>query len=83
MKIGQVRLGRQSGQEIHSRTLPLVTLGSGGSGLDDKVASHVHQVFLEYGQSVGHVLVACNDVRQVLSDMGIEFGIANFGPAVS
>ena len=83
VQIGQLRLGRESGQEMVSRTLPLVTLGSGRSGLDDKVASHVHQVFLEYGPSVGHVLAACNDVRQVLSDMGTEFGIANFGPAVS
>ena len=69
------------GQEFCSRILPLVTLGAGRAGLDDKVAAHIHQVFLDYGPSVQHVVAACNDVRQVMSDMGTEFGIANFGQA--
>ena len=70
------------GQELVSRTLPLVTLGAGKAGLIDKVASHVHQLFLEYGPSIGHVSAVCYDVRQVMSDMGTEFGISNFGKAV-
>lgn len=71
-----------SGQEFSSRSLPLVTLGCGKSGLNDKVSAHIHQVFLDYGPSVQHVAAACNDVRQVMSDMGTEFGIANFGQAI-
>ena len=70
------------GDAIRSRILPLVTLGSGMAGLTDKVAAHLHQVFLDYGPSVGHVLAACSDVRQVMSDMGTELGIANFGNAI-
>ena len=71
-----------SGQDILARMSPLVTLGSGRAGLDDKVAAHIHQVFLEYGPSAGHVAAACSDVRQVMSDMGVEFGICNFGNAI-
>ena len=70
------------GQAIRSRMLPLVTLGVGKAGLNDKVASHIHQVFLDYGPSVGHVRAACSDVRQVMSDMGTELGISNFGDCI-
>ena len=62
--------------------LPLVTLGVGKAGLQDKVASHIHQVFLDYGPSIGHVRAACCDVRQVMSDMGTELGISNFGDCI-
>lgn len=63
---------------LSTRVLPLVTLGHGRCALEDKVAAHLHQTFLDYGPSVGHVVAACADVRQVMSDMGTEFGIANF-----
>jgi hypothetical protein len=38
----------------------------------------VHQTWLEYGPSAANLRDANADVRQCLSDMGVEFGIANY-----
>ena len=57
---------------VESRVLLLSTLGCGRMGFADKVQTHVHQVWLEYGPSVRNVQAANLDVRQCLSDMGTE-----------
>ena len=69
-------------EALDSRILPMVTLGAGRASLLDKVASHLHQTHCDYGPSVSHVAASCCDVRQVMSDMGTEFGICNFGNAI-
>ena len=38
----------------------------------------MHQTWLEYGPSAANLREANADVRQCLSDMGVEFGIANY-----
>jgi hypothetical protein len=38
----------------------------------------VHQTWLEYGPTAASLRRANADVRQCLSDMGVEFGIANY-----
>ena len=68
---------------VESRVLPLNTLGCGRMGLADKVQTHVHQVWLEYGPSVRNVRAANLDVRQCLSDMGTELGIGDASDCVS
>jgi len=70
------------GENMFSRLMPLVTLGHGRTALEDKVSAHIHQTSLEYGPSANHVLAAFWDARQVLSDMGTELGMANFGSVV-
>ena len=63
--------------EVESRVLPLTVLGCGRMGLAEKTQAHIHQVWLEYGPSVADVRKASSDVRQCLSDMGTELGIAD------
>ena len=59
------------------RRLPVSCLGHGRAGLADKVQATVHATWLEYGPSL-HTLAQANlDVRQVLTDMGTELGIAD------
>ena len=67
-----------SADSIRMRKLPLATLGQGKQALEDKVAAHVHQTWCDYGPSRADVRTACASVRQVLTDMGAEFGIANY-----
>jgi len=62
---------------VETRLLPLCVLGCGRMGLAEKVQTHIHQVWLEYGPSAAAVRSANLDVRQCLSDMGTEFGIAD------
>ena len=61
-----------------TRILPLATLGQGRTALSDKAVAHIHQTWCEYGPERSAVRTACSNVRQVLSDMGVEFGIANY-----
>jgi len=63
--------------QVESRVLPLCVLGCGRMGLAEKVQTHIHQVWLDYGPSVADVRSANLDVRQCLSDMGTEIGIAD------
>ncbi|MFM7989293.1 MAG: hypothetical protein ACKPKO_59265, partial [Candidatus Fonsibacter sp.] len=62
---------------VQERRLPWVTLGHGRTTLFDKLQSHFHQVWLEYGPGVESVERASSAVRQCLSDMGTEFGLAD------
>ncbi len=62
---------------VLQRLMPLCVLGSGRMGLAEKVQTHVHQVWLEYGPSVQDVRSANRNVRQCLSDMGHELDIAD------
>ena len=61
---------------VLERRLPLAVLGSGRMSLADKAQAHIHQVWLEYGPAASDVRRANHDVRQCLSDMGTELGIA-------
>lgn len=62
---------------VEQRMLPPATLGHGRMRLHDKAQAHVHQVWLDYGPTVSDVRKANLDVRQCLSDMGVELGIAD------
>ncbi len=66
-----------SGQGPVLRRLPMSCLGQGRAGLVDKVFAQIHQTWLEYGPGHDNVTTACWSVRQVLTDMGVEFGIAD------
>jgi hypothetical protein len=68
-------------QFVH-RVLPVNTLGHGRADLGNKIHSLIHQTCLEYGADVQSVRSANRDVRQVLSDMGTEFGLANCADTV-
>ena len=70
---------RDGHPDVQQRVMPLVVLGHGRCGLADKVQAAQHQTWLEYGPSVERVRQANLDVRQVLTDMGTEVGIADFG----
>ena len=52
-------------------------MGQGKSGLEDKLAAQVHPSWCEYGHDTEDVRTAIGHVRQVLTDMGVEFGMAN------
>ncbi len=72
-------------EHLRLRRLPLVCLGQGKAALEDKTQAHLHQTTLEYGSSIASLRRALSSVRQCLSDMGTEFGIADAGdilPAV-
>ena len=68
---------------VEARILPLCVLGFGRMGLAEKLQTHVHQVWLEYGPAVDDVRSANLDVRQCLSDMGTEFAIADANDVVA
>ena len=70
-------------EQIHSRMLPLATLGQGRTALADKVAALIHQLWCENGPSQSSVRHACQDVRQILTDMGVEFGLANYPDVIN
>ena len=76
---GAVQAAVSSGQlpAVEARVLPLAMLGSGRMGLAEKLQAHIHQVWLEYGPAAADVRKANCDVRQCLSDMGTELGIAD------
>ena len=67
---------------VDIRRLPLSVLGHGRCSLADKVQTHVHQTWLDYGPSVLQVHQAMLDVRQCLSDMGTEIGVADYPDVV-
>ncbi len=62
---------------VRERLLPLAVLGCGRMRLSEKLNAHCHQVWLEYGPSIRDCRRANLDVRQCLSDMGTEIGIAD------
>ena len=64
------------------RVLPISTLGQGRTDLRNKVHALVHQTWLEYGPDAGSLRSANADVRQVLTDMGVEFGLADHADVV-
>ena len=57
--------------------MPVSCLGHGRAGLADKLQATVHATWLEYGPSLETLSQANLDVRQVLTDMGTELGIAD------
>ena len=59
------------------RKLPVCCLGHGRAGVRDKTMTQVHQTWLDYGPTPDRMARALGSVRQVLSDMGTEFQIAN------
>ena len=65
--------------EVESRMLPVAGLGQGHCGVANKVHANLHQTWLDYGPDEHHLRSACNDVRQVLTDMGPEFDVADYG----
>ena len=67
--------------KVEIRRMPIVVLGHGRCGLADKVQASQHQTWLEYGPSLERVRQANYDVRQVLTDMGVEVGIADYADA--
>ncbi len=66
---------RVRGSAVVQRRLPLVSLGQGRASRADKAQAHMHQTFLDYGQSEFAFAASFRDVRQCLSDMGAEFGV--------
>ena len=46
-------------------------------GLAEKAQAQIHQTWLEYGPAVSDLRSANRDVRQCISDMGTELGIAD------
>ncbi len=71
-----------SGARVVDRRLPICGLGQGRTSLEDKVACLVHQLWLEYGPDASSIRGACRSVRCCLSDMGVEFGIADYPDVV-
>ena len=67
--------------KVEVRRLPVVVLGHGKCGLADRVQASQHQTWLEYGPTQERVRQANYDTRQVLTDMGIEAAIADYGDA--
>lgn len=67
---------------VQTRTLPVAGLGQGACGVANKVHAHVHQTWLDYGPHEGRLRSACNDVRQLLTDMGPEFDVADYGDII-
>ena len=65
------------------RRLPVNCLGHGRAGLADKVQATAHATWLDYGPSLKTLAQANFDVRQVLTDMGAELGIADAAVADS
>lgn len=63
---------------VEERRLPPSTLGHGRYGLAEKVQATIHQTWLDYGPSLAQTRSANMDVRQVLTDMGTEFGIVDY-----
>ena len=76
-------VGQKPRPPVEERRLPPSTLGHGRCGLAEKVQATVHQTWLDYGPSLPQTRAACHDVRQILSDMGTEAGIADYGDVLS
>ena len=55
---------------------PLAILASGHQSLVDKLYTLIHQLWLQFGPGVASVQRACEEVRAVVTDMGVEFGLA-------
>ncbi len=71
-----------SGSELVQRIMPVSALGQGRTDLPSKLQAHVHQMFCDYGPTALDIRLAAADVRQCLSDLGTEFGIANAADCV-
>lgn len=67
---------------VEVRRLPISVLGHGRCGLADKAQAHIHQCWLEYGPSSQSLRAANACVRECLSDMGTELGIADHADVV-
>ena len=63
--------------DVSIRCLPLTTLGVGRMGTADKTQALAHQIWLEYGPAEDTMRQANADVRQCLSDMGVEVHLAD------
>ena len=63
--------------DVLVRRLPIACLGQGKFSLADKVQAHLHQVRLDYGPEPSRVRAANADVRQCLTDMGVELSIVD------
>ena len=62
---------------IVQRKMPLCQLGNMRLSTADKIATLIHQTWLDYGPSIEAVRSANSDVRTCLSDMGTELSIAD------
>ena len=62
---------------VRERRLRLVVLGHGRASLCDKCQAHAHQAWFDYGPPLNSSQRAKLVVRQCLSDMGTEFGLAD------
>lgn len=76
-ELKQLQPGQLWPTGLIQRRLPVACLGHGRAGLADKVQAVVHATWLEYGPSLDTLAQANLDVRQVLTDMGTELGIAD------
>ena len=75
--LGELQPGQLWPTGLIQRRLPISCLGHGRARLADKVQAVVHATWLEYGPSLVTLAQANLDVRQVLTDMGTELGIAD------
>ena len=73
----QLQPGQRWPAGLIQRRMPVTCLGHGRAGLADKVQATVHATWLEYGPSLKTLRQANLDVRQVLTDMGTEWAIAD------
>ena len=80
--VRQWRSGQPRPFAVEQRRMPVSVLGHGRCGLAEKVQATLHQTWLEYGPSLAQVRAANRDVRQIVSDMGTEFGIADYPDVV-
>ena len=68
--------------DMIQRHMPMTCLAHARTRLANKVWSQQHQTFLDYGPAIPSIRSANCDVRQSLSDMGVEFGIADYPDTV-
>lgn len=64
--------------EVISRRLPLTILNASKQKLQDKVMAHIHQVMLTYGTDLDILRKVNRDVRQCITDMGVELGVVDY-----
>ncbi len=75
--VGSRQATEVPGYEMQHRLLPIATLGQGHTDVRNKAEALLHQTWLEYGPSADDLRASATDVRQVLTDMGTEFAIAD------
>ena len=64
--------------EVTARRLPLTVLNASKQKLQDKVMAHIHQVTLMCGRDIKVLRKVNREVRQCITDMGVELGIGDF-----